>query len=165
MSLETFGLIKDLVATNPPGGDPKSQGDDHIRGIKATLQAQFPGLSTATAVARTAEELNKVNQMPTMSQLATHTVANVTGSRALNTNYTNTSGADMFVEGWLSCPALAGFDVRKNGTVVQQVANVYPSDTTSLNFFTIVPAGQTYSVHASSATIGAWIETTLTSHP
>ena len=42
MSLEVFtGNIADLVPTNPAGTDPKSQGDDHIRGIKFTLLETF----------------------------------------------------------------------------------------------------------------------------
>lgn len=59
MGLETFGFIDDLVATNPVSGDPKSQGDDHIRGIKATLQAQFPNVSDAVTPTHT--ELNYVD--------------------------------------------------------------------------------------------------------
>lgn len=59
MSLETYtGYIKDMVDTNPSGGDPKSQGDDHLRGIKYTLQVQFSGLTTATPVTVTAEQIN-----------------------------------------------------------------------------------------------------------
>jgi hypothetical protein len=43
MSLETYtGNISDLVATNPTGTDPRSQGDDHLRGIKYTLKQSFP---------------------------------------------------------------------------------------------------------------------------
>lgn len=46
MGLESTSNIAGLVATNPVGGtDPKSQGDDHLRLIKAVLQATFPGLS------------------------------------------------------------------------------------------------------------------------
>ncbi len=38
MGLETFtGAVSALVPTNPVGGDPPSQGDDHIRGIKKTI--------------------------------------------------------------------------------------------------------------------------------
>lgn len=44
MSLESYtGKITDLVVTNPTPTDPKSQGDDHLRGIKYTLQQTFPG--------------------------------------------------------------------------------------------------------------------------
>lgn len=45
MSIEAGGYISDLVATNPPGTDPKSQGDDHIRLVKAALQQTFPNAS------------------------------------------------------------------------------------------------------------------------
>ena len=41
MGLEAFtGKVSDLVETNPPGTDPKSQGDDHLRGIKKTIIGQ-----------------------------------------------------------------------------------------------------------------------------
>lgn len=43
MALETVTTIYDLVATNPTGGDPKSQGDDHLRNIKAAVLASFAG--------------------------------------------------------------------------------------------------------------------------
>lgn len=41
MALETASTIADLVTTNPTSGDPKSQGDDHIRLIKTVLDADF----------------------------------------------------------------------------------------------------------------------------
>jgi len=41
MGLETFtGRVSDLVLANPSGTDPKSQGDDHLRGIKTTIIGQ-----------------------------------------------------------------------------------------------------------------------------
>jgi hypothetical protein len=53
MSLETFtGKIADLVATNPTPSDPRSQGDDHLRGIKYTLQQTFPGFDGPLNAAR-----------------------------------------------------------------------------------------------------------------
>lgn len=45
MSLETATTISGLNASNPTASDPKSQGDDHIRMIKAVLQATFPYFS------------------------------------------------------------------------------------------------------------------------
>jgi hypothetical protein len=60
MGLETGTYVSDLVATNPTSGDAKSQGDDHLRLIKATLTATFPdatapiyGLRAKTAQAST----------------------------------------------------------------------------------------------------------------
>lgn len=42
MALETVTDLGDLVATNPTSGDPKAQGDDHIRNLKTALAATFP---------------------------------------------------------------------------------------------------------------------------
>jgi hypothetical protein len=47
MGLETGTHINDLVATNPVSGDTKSQGDDHLRLIKAILQNTFPTAAKA----------------------------------------------------------------------------------------------------------------------
>lgn len=45
MALETGNYISNLVAANPPANDPKSQGDDHIRLIKAAAINSFPGFT------------------------------------------------------------------------------------------------------------------------
>lgn len=46
MGLETGTYIDDLVITNPVGStDAKSEGDNHLRLIKATIKATFPGLA------------------------------------------------------------------------------------------------------------------------
>lgn len=103
MSLETFtGWIKDLIGTNPAGGDPKSQGDDHIRGIKQTLKNQFSGLTTTTPVTVTAEQLNqtatlaanlaaKVSKagdvMTGPLRVAANTNTQIGAARASNTRY------------------------------------------------------------------------------
>lgn len=42
MGLEVATLISELVSTNPVAGDVVSQGDDHIRQLKAVLQNTFP---------------------------------------------------------------------------------------------------------------------------
>lgn len=58
MSLESAGFIKDLVPTNPEGTDPKSQGDDHLRMIKAVLKAQFSGFTQGVGITLTEGNLN-----------------------------------------------------------------------------------------------------------
>lgn len=47
MGLETPTYVSDFVPTNPPSGDPKGQGDDHIRNIKTALQNTFPNAAKA----------------------------------------------------------------------------------------------------------------------
>ena len=64
MGLETGDFIPDLDANNPLGGDPKSQGDDHIRLIKRATQGSFPAFVGTTAtpksVTLTEDELNQL---------------------------------------------------------------------------------------------------------
>lgn len=56
MALETGNYINDLVITNPTSTDPKSQGDDHIRLVKATIKATFPNINGV--VTTSPDELN-----------------------------------------------------------------------------------------------------------
>ena len=58
MSLESASYVNGLVSTNPLAGDPRSEGDDHLRLIKAVLKATFPNLSGALTPTHT--ELNFV---------------------------------------------------------------------------------------------------------
>lgn len=52
--------IDSLVSTNPVGAtDPKSEGDDHIRGIKNTLKLSFPNITGP--VTATQAELNALD--------------------------------------------------------------------------------------------------------
>ena len=47
MTVESASYISQLAATNPASGDPKSEGDDHVRLIKTVLKTQFPNFGTA----------------------------------------------------------------------------------------------------------------------
>jgi len=58
MGLESATYISQLVATNPLATDAISQGDDHLRLIKAVLKNQFSGLSGTTAVTADGAEMN-----------------------------------------------------------------------------------------------------------
>lgn len=51
MGLESATYLNDLNAANPTISDLKNQGDDHLRLIKAVLQATLPGLDGASAFA------------------------------------------------------------------------------------------------------------------
>lgn len=57
MPLEEATYISGLNASNPLGtGDPKSQGDDHLRLLKSTILATFPAITGAVTATHT--ELN-----------------------------------------------------------------------------------------------------------
>lgn len=57
MSVESATYINQLNASYPAASDPKSEGDNHVRLLKSTLQATFPNL-TATAVTPTSTDFN-----------------------------------------------------------------------------------------------------------
>lgn len=56
MGIESGTYINSLVATNPTSNDPKSEGDNHIRLMKAMILASFPNISGAMTASHT--ELN-----------------------------------------------------------------------------------------------------------
>lgn len=59
MTIETATYISSLNASYPASGDPKSEGDDHIRLVKSTVKATFPNVSGAVTPTHT--ELNYVD--------------------------------------------------------------------------------------------------------
>lgn len=59
MTVESATYISQLDDTLPPGGDPKSEGDNHIRLIKTVLVDQIGSLGT-TNLTVTAAQLNTV---------------------------------------------------------------------------------------------------------
>jgi hypothetical protein len=65
MGLESGTYISDLVATNPLGTDPKSQGDDHLRLIKSTIKTTFPNVTGAVTMTHA-----QLNLIPTFGTIA-----------------------------------------------------------------------------------------------
>lgn len=59
MPVESASFISQLNPSYPDGSNVKSEGDDHIRLVKTTLQGSFPNIGAA-AVTMTAAELNTV---------------------------------------------------------------------------------------------------------
>lgn len=53
MAVETVANVGDLDPTRPGGGDPKSEGDDHVRNIKSALRQSFAGFTGAIIVTGT----------------------------------------------------------------------------------------------------------------
>jgi len=57
MTVETASYISQLDPTYPAAGDPKSEGDNHLRLVKTVLKTQFPNFGT-NAISATAAEVN-----------------------------------------------------------------------------------------------------------
>ena len=66
MGLETGTQIGELVPANPPGTDPKSQADDHLRLIKTCIQGSLGLMDTLYGL--------KGNNVPLLGETTTPTV-------------------------------------------------------------------------------------------
>jgi hypothetical protein len=76
MPIESATYISDLNASNPIGAtDPLSSADDHLRLLKSTIKASFPGITGAMNA--TQGQLNNLNSLAALSVLA-----NATGGAA-----------------------------------------------------------------------------------
>lgn len=86
MGLETFSGIWTLNSAWPLGAsDLKSQGDDHIRGLKAAILATFPNVAGAVTVTHTA-----LNAIQSAANLTSGTLAD---ARVAQSNVTQHEAA------------------------------------------------------------------------
>jgi hypothetical protein len=97
MGLESASFVNGLNLSNPADTDPRSQGDDHLRLIKAVLLATFPNLNAA--VTASPADLNLLDPAPASHDLAFRSTANrkldkVIGLRFTNLGTTNTPTID-----------------------------------------------------------------------
>ena len=77
MALESATYISDLVLTNPAAGDNVSAGDDHLRLLKAVLQATFPYVTGAITATNT--ELNYVDGVTSSIQTQINSISSQVG--------------------------------------------------------------------------------------
>lgn len=134
MGLESGTYISDLVATNPTATDPKSQGDDHLRLLKSTIQATFPNVTGAVTPTHT--ELNHVDGVTSPIQ------AQIDGKGAIAGQAW--TGAHDFTGGSIAVPTASAGD---NTTKAASTAYVDAADALKANLasptFTGTPAAPT----------------------
>lgn len=78
MALETGNYIDNLVAANPPGTDPKSAGDDHLRLIKNALKNCFAGFTGSIMITGTdggAANAYTITSTPALLSYSTRMIA------------------------------------------------------------------------------------------
>jgi microcystin-dependent protein len=107
MTVESAIYINTLQPVNPPGTDPTSEGDNHIRLIKQVLQNQFSGASRAW-------------QIPSAKAVSTnYTVLQTDGESTL---YVATAGGAVT----LTLPALAAGDAGWKVRICKTSSDVNP---------------------------------------
>lgn len=129
MTVESATYISQLNTSYPTSGDAKSEGDNHLRLLKAVLQAQFPNLGAA-AVTPTAAELNDVANKAVVSgdtYSGTHdfTGATLTAATQSTGNNTTAAATTAYVTAALAAAALSDIDLTlavETGTSVTGMA-------------------------------------------
>ncbi|HEY8027697.1 MAG TPA: hypothetical protein VIF60_24365 [Burkholderiaceae bacterium] len=86
MGLESVTYANDLVQANPTGGDVKSQGDDHLRNIKAALKNTIPGFLGAVAIAGPESGVANVYVVTPVTPLQSYTQNSILVLQPGNTN-------------------------------------------------------------------------------
>ena len=78
MTVETATSISQLDPNLPASGDPKSEGDNHLRLLKSVLQTQFPNFGT-NAITVTAAEVNYLGGVTSGIQTQLNAKGAITG--------------------------------------------------------------------------------------
>lgn len=99
MTVETASYISQLDPTYPAAGDPKSEGDNHLRLVKTVLKTQFPNFGT-NAITATAAEVNYLVGVTSGVQAQINTLTSAKAAKAGDT-YT---GAHDFTGGTIAVP-------------------------------------------------------------
>ena len=99
MTVETASYISQLDPTYPAAGDPKSEGDNHLRLLKTALKTQFPNFGT-NAITATAAEVNYLVGVTSGVQAQLNTLTSAKAAKAGDT-YT---GAHDFTGGTIAVP-------------------------------------------------------------
>ena len=163
MALESATWINELNESNPTAGDPKSQGDDHIRMLKHVLLSTFP--SVTGAITPTQTEINHLDGVTSGIQTQLNTLGTVkadlnspalTGTPTAPTAATGTSGTQIATLDYVnntatsaSLPSQAG-----NNGKVMSTDGTNASWTASLNVAVVKPsAGGDFATRTATQTL------------
>lgn len=164
MALETGTFISDLVATNPPSNDPKSEGDNHIRLIKSTVKNTFPNVNGA--VTASPGELNILDGA-TLDTAELNVLDGVTASTAeINLLDGVTSTTDeinsIHLKANIDSPTLTGTPkapTAPSATTGDQIATLDYVNSTILNVSLPGQAGNAGALMQTDGTNANWTKT------
>ena len=129
MALESTTYINGLVATNPTGTDPKSQGDDHIRLVKSAIKNTFPNITGQVTATHT--QLNNIQtDLATKAPIASPTF---TGTPAAPTAASGTNTTQLATTAFVQSEAVDAVDTHaalRSSSSVFGHAKIYVSSGT-----------------------------------
>ena len=140
MSVETATTINQLNASLPAAGDPKAEGDDHIRLIKSTVKATFPNV--AGAVNPTHTEFNYVVGVTSAIQTQLDSKAPA-ASPTFTGTVTIPSGASIAGYAPLASPAFTGTPTAPTATTGTSTTQIATTAFVTATSFSPVLPGQT----------------------
>jgi hypothetical protein len=153
MPIESVTYISDLNASYPEAGDPKSEGDDHIRKLKTGIKTTFPNISGEVTPTHT--ELNYVDgvtsaiqtQLDAKAPLASPTL---TGTPAAPTAAAGTSTTQIATTAFVAGTAFSSALPAQTGNSGKYVT----TDGTTASWAALT-AGLTYTARTSDTILGA----------
>ncbi len=140
MALETGEYIGNLVATNPTPSDPKSQGDDHLRLIKSTLQNSFAGIEGMILVSGVESGAGNAYTVALSGEPTTPAAYTANMVVLFQATHANTGNCTLSVAGIAAAPLLDanGNQLPANAILVNSIIVATYIGT---NFYLVSPAG------------------------
>ena len=140
MALETGEYIGNLVATNPTPADPKSQGDDHLRLIKSTLQNSFAGIEGMILVSGVESGTGNAYSVALTGAPTAPTAYTQNMVVLFQATHANTGNCTLSVGGIAAAPLL---DVNGNQLAANAILNgtIISAAYVGASFYVVSPAG------------------------
>lgn len=140
MTVETASNISQLNSSLPDFGDPKAEGDDHIRLIKYTLKYTFPNVAGVVSASHT--ELSYVAGVTSAIQTQLNAKAPI-ASPTFTGTVTIPSGASIADYAPLASPALTGTPTAPTATTGTATTQIATTAFVAATSFSAALPGQT----------------------
>ncbi len=140
MGLETGEYLGNLVATNPTPSDPKSQGDDHLRLIKSTLQNSFAGIEGMILVSGVESGAGNAYSVALTGEPTTPTAYTPSMMVLFRSTHVNSGNCTLSIAGIAAAPLL---DVNGNQLPANAILNgsIISAIYIGTNFYLVSPNG------------------------
>lgn len=165
MTVETATTINQLNSSLPASGDPKSEGDDHIRLVKSTVKATFPNVAGAVnpshtefnyVVGVTSGIQDQINTLTgTFSSYATLASPSFSGTPIAPTATTGTATAQLATTAFVAATALVSALPGQTGNAGKRIT----TDGSNASWTGLLGAENTISTSTTAAKFNSYVFT------